>query len=411
MIDQTSDSKNIVPIVEKPLSTFEDQIIFGETNIEKWARILFPAYASNRKELREIFQHELGEVSTEHGESARRYIEIIPPGGNGKRYTTKSHDVLLGLMSLWEKKGRPRKPFVISLSELARESGYKSTNSKNLNYVKEHLHRLYSTETHFKACFDAKDGNERRLTKRLRFIDTYTSDDMVNKSGVVTFGEALVKLNDVIMDSLLAGNAIPTNLHQRLKIKKDDARAIYGVYDTYLASAFKERGTKAILEIRIEKLFKDFQLAEGQVRYKSSRQRQAERLSKHLSGAEMSIEGLYMNVSAMETSDGKSWKLRFQIVGSPIKKTKLSYINSDDDVEVMLSQAMKHMGSNQAVTLDSTRALKHTMKTTNLNIVYSAIGEFAEDINNGKEPRSRPAYLQGIIKRKFREAKQLALKA
>lgn len=392
----------------KQIAGFDDKRVFGEFNLEKHANVIFPPIPTGDPQLKETARHQLKSFPITHGPNAgaicKPYLEIIPPGDDdGERYNTDTHDVLYSLYKQWEAMAKPEEAFAISLRSTATTINW-STGQKSLQKVKRALNTLFSTEVHFKECFEIKSGESEEITKtntkRFRILSTYDTSETVH-NGEMKRGTAWVAFNPELLGSLLWGKLIPVNMVQRMSIKHDLSRSVYGVYDTYLTSSYAKDPRNVVREIRIENLLVDFKRPSQA--YKSYRKKTALKIAGEINGAELSREGLFMTVIARETADEKDYKLVFKVVGVPIKKlAKLSYINSEEEVEGMIAEATQVIGKLQMDTR-SINSLSKKFRTTHSNVVYGAISELKVEMASKTKIKSRPALLQGIINRKVKE--------
>ena len=396
----------------REITKFEDKLAFGEFNLEKWAKVLFTAASAGDPQLSRTFkkpleQFVLDDDSPEHGALVRPFIEIIPPN-NGERYSVDTHDVLYALYQQWEDAGRPLDAFKITLRRTAKLMGW-SSGKKNLDRIKRALSTMYSTEVHFYACFEMSEnaqGVDAKLkTKRFRILYDYDTEEDFQKGDPI-YGTAKIAFHKDVLKSLLSGKRIPINFPQRMSIKHKLSRAVYGVYDTYLTSQYSKDPRQVVREIKIENLLSEFNQTEQ--KYKAKRKRVAETIAKHLDRAELSRGGLFMNVSARETADGKDYKLVFKVVGTATKKLqKVSYLHQTEMVNSLMIDASDIIGPIQQLDNRSMNALKDRIRQTPLEFVYSAISECREEINvKNRRPNCVPAYLIAIMKRKVQESKR-----
>ena len=393
------------------ITCFKDKTRYGELNLEKSAKIFFPPLSSGDPQLKETAVKKLESFTITNGAdvtAVNPYIEIIPPK-NGERYNTDTHDVLYALYRQWELAGSPEKPFQITLAKTAKLMG-QSTGQDNLTKIKDALHSLYSTEIHFNACFELQKGDQHGCddeleTRRFRILNIYDTKNK-RQQGKVRFGTARIAFHTDLLESLIAGKRIPVNFVQRMSIRHKVSRAIYGVYDTYLTSQYGKTPGKVRREIRIENLLREFNQPEQP--HKSKRKRMAESIAKNIDGAELSKEGLYMSVSAEETSDRKDYKLVFKVVGEAKTKTqRVTYIHNDEVIDGMMAAAVDIIGPVRQLDTKSLNSLRASMRKTPREMVFAAISETREEIRNkNRKIDSVPAYIQAIMKRKLNESKQ-----
>ena len=93
------------------------EIVSTEANYDSWSNFLFPSSRSQ-----EIYgrRKKIWKTTLANGEASESVIEVIP-AQDEKSYTTKTYDVFLALIKLWEERNMPVEPMELFLSDIAKK--------------------------------------------------------------------------------------------------------------------------------------------------------------------------------------------------------------------------------------------------------------------------------------------------
>ena len=107
-----------------------NEIIRPEQNLEKWSDFIFPHTKTKNLNAPRTKQWE---VELPDGEMGVASI-IVEPSTAHDGYTSKTYDVYLALINIWELNGKPNTPFNVSMTEILKTLEL-AVNGKNVNQL------------------------------------------------------------------------------------------------------------------------------------------------------------------------------------------------------------------------------------------------------------------------------------
>lgn len=272
------------------------QIIRPETNLEKWQSFIFPH--PKAQGLDDERTHIYG-VDLADGRSVEASITVNPANGR-KSTTSRSYDVYLAIVAIWDERGLPEDPFMTSIREIVKMMKV-PLNGKWYGIVEEELERLYTTTFKWRFAFHGEKKHESVAHQQvLETYDYTTFQDRADQSD--KFDRVLrIRLDEKLRRNHRTKRTNPILWSERKKLTSSIAKVLYGRLDTFL---FR----RGVYERRAENLIDDLMLTKSRYKYLSQRKQLLEKLKKQLDGRHLStLRKLKINIE--ETSDGKDIKL------------------------------------------------------------------------------------------------------
>lgn len=226
-------SKNAVRQTEMD---FNDTIIFAEANMERYYQMWLPVGRDHTL----LNQERTINLPSKDAGTARKIV--ITPAVGYSAYNITTKNVFLALTLIWLKKGMPSEPWLISMSAIAREMN-KSVGKAVLTEIRHHLDTLAFTNTRFVDCFEIKntDGEMQEVEQNIKILNTYNPQTRIDKNGKTINAGAMVQFHEVVLDSLRAGNVIPTNVQSLLSISCPISAFVFMQYDNILTSLITKK--------------------------------------------------------------------------------------------------------------------------------------------------------------------------
>jgi hypothetical protein len=370
------------------------EIIRPEQNLEKWSDFLFPHPKTPGLNQPRGKEWEITLPNEEVGVASIR----VEPSTAHHGYTTRTYDVYLALVRIWEQHNKPTEPFNTSMAEVCKILEL-PTNGKNLKLIEEEGNRLLKTNISWTLAY--KIDKDLHTVKNQQILDTFDYSSMSERFDRSNKFEKTcsVKFHRKILENLLVNNTIPVNFTARKSITSPMAKVLYSKVDKILYSS-KRDYSRTILN-----LVHDLSLTEGRYKYLSQRKTLAEKLQSSLNGKLLSnMSKLIVKIEL--TSKGDDWKCVFS---SSMKAKKLTtpknkkpkIINTEaniiEEIEYQIISVVGHEKENKALYH---RFAQHY----SLNLVMRAIGEYKERVHQAGV-KNQPAMFTSIVHRLVHELK------
>ena len=370
------------------------EIIRPEQNLEKWSDFLFPHPKTPGLNQPRGKQWEITLPNEEIGIASIR----VEPSTAHQGYTTRTYDVYLALVRIWEQRNKPTEPFNTSMAEVCKILEL-PTNGKNLKLIEEEGNRLLKTNISWTLAY--KIDKDLHTVKNQQILDTFDYSSMSERFDRSNKFEKTcsVKFHRKILENLLINNTIPVNFTTRKSITSPMAKVLYSKVDKILYSS-KRDYSRTILN-----LVTDLNLTEGRYKYLSQRKALAEKLQSSLN------EKLLSNMSKLIvkielTSKADDWKVIFsstmtnkKLTSSKNKNPKIRNTNQNtiDEIVYKIVSVVGHEKENKALYNKFARHYS-------LNLITRAIGEYKERIHQAGV-KNQPAMFTSIVHRLVHELK------
>jgi hypothetical protein len=357
---------------EKQLSLISEsdlqEIIRPEQNLEKWSDFLFPH--PKTPGLNEIRGREW-EVVLPNEEVAVASIRIEPSLAH-QGYTSRTYDVYLAFVRLWEINNKPTEPFNTSMAEVCKVLEL-PPNGKNLKVVEEEGNRLLKTNISWTLAY--KVDKDLHTVKNQQILDTFDYSSMserFDKSNKFK-KTCSVKFHRKILENLLLNNTIPVNFTTRKSITSPVNKVLYSKVDKILYSS------KRPFERTATNLVKDLCLTESRYTYLSQRKELVEKIKKGLDGKLLSDKSK-LCVKTSLTAKKDDWKCIFtstktlkKIISNNKKTIKVT--NTDEDV---INELIYQINTTVGHELENKVLYRKFAVHYSRNLIMRAIGEFRE---------------------------------
>ena len=366
-----------------------NEIIRPEQNLEKWSDFIFPHTKTKNLNAPRTKQWE---VKLPDGEMGVASI-IVEPSTAHDGYTSKTYDVYLALINIWELNGKPNTPFNVSMTEILKTLEL-AVNGKNVKSIIEEGNKLLKTNISWTLAYKINADLHTVRNQRVLDIFDYTSmHERMDKSDKFK-KTCTIQFHSKILDNLLLNNTIPVNFSARKSITSPTAKVLYGKVDNILFS------TKLSYSRTILNLVEDLNLSESRYKYISQRKILAEKLQSSLDGKLLSNMNR-LDVSLELTTKGDDWKCIFksvptvQVIENTTKYKLPKVINKDpekiDDIVYQIVDVVGNEKQNKAL-------YKKFAKYYSFNLIARALGEFKE-LDHQLEISNKPAMLTTIVHR------------
>lgn len=340
------------------------EIIRPEANLEKWQSFIFPHPKANG-----LLTERIHSFPITLPDDRRVDAEIVVNPAQGKKSTTsRSYDVYLAIVAIWDEKGLPSEPFRTSLREIIKMMGVPA-NGKWYEIIIQELETLYTTTISWKMSYTGTQKYEsRKLQQVLDTFEYVSFQDRADQSDKYE-QVCILRLDQKIRENHIKSNTNPILWSERKSITSSVAKVLYSRLDTFLYN-------QDIYERTGLNLVKDLMLTPSRYKYKSQRLILLEMLKKQLHGRMLSRLSV-LNVQIKETVDGTDYKLLARAGASkalparnnlPVLNTNKEYISHIVD---MIDDAVG--GKDLNLKLYRLYA-KHYSE----NHIRRAIGEFKE---------------------------------
>lgn len=277
-------------------STEVAEVIRPEANLEKWQSFIFPHPKAAGLADERVHSYD---VKLPDERDVKASISVNP--ANGKTSTTsRSYDVYLAIVAIWDDRGLPEEPFLTSIREILKMMTV-PLNGKWFRIVEEELERLYTTTFKWRFAFHGDKKHESVAHQQILETYDYTSfQDRADQSD--KFDRVLrIRLDAKLRNNHRNKRTNPILWSERKSITSSIAKVLYGRLDTFLY----RRGT---YERRAERLVDDLFLTKSRYKYVSQRKILLEKLKQQLDGRWLSTQRR-LKISIQETSDQKDLKL------------------------------------------------------------------------------------------------------
>jgi len=370
------------------------EIIRPEQNLEKWSDFLFPHPKTPGLNQPRGKEWEIVLPNEEVGVASIR----VEPSTAHQGYTTRTYDVYLALVRIWEQRGKPVEPFNTSMAEVCKILEL-PTNGKNLKLIEEEGNRLLKTNISWTLAY--KIDKDLHTVKNQQILDTFDYSSMSERFDRSNKFEKTcnVKFHRKILENLLLNNTIPVNFTTRKSITSPISKVLYSKVDKILYSS------KRPYSRTISNLVRDLNLTEGRYKYLSQRKTLAEKLESSLNGKLLSnMSKLVVKIEL--TAKGDDWKCTFSSnltakkLSEPKKKTP-KILNTDPSIiENIVYQIVSIVGHEKENIALYTKFARHYSE----NLIMRAIGEYKERIHQAGV-KNQPAMFTSIVHRLVHELK------
>lgn len=272
------------------------EIIRPETNLEKWQSFIFPHPKADGLNDERVHVYD---VSLTDGRKVEASISVNPANGR-KSTTSRSYDVYLAIIAIWDERGLPEDPFMTSIREIVKMMKV-PMNGKWYGFVEEELERLYTTTFKWRFAFHGEKKHESVAHQQvLETYDYTTFQDRADQSD--KFDRVLrIRLDEKLRRNHRSKRTNPILWSERKKLTSSIAKVLYGRLDTFL---YRRR----IYERRAENIVDDLMLTKSRYKYLSQRKQLLEKLKSQLDGRRLSTLRK-LKISIETTSDEKDVKL------------------------------------------------------------------------------------------------------
>lgn len=272
------------------------EVIRPEANLEKFQSFLFPHPKAKNLEEKRSFTFD---VKLPDGRDVEASVTVTPAKGDSST-TSRSYDVYLALLAIWDERGLPEEPFQTSIREIIKSMKI-PMKGDSYGVVEKELDRLFSTT--FKWRFSYQDEDKFQSVSNQNILDVYdytTFQDRADQSD--KFDKVLViRLSQRIRENHRRKRTNPILWSERKKITSPIAKILYSRLDTFL---FK----RTTYERRALHLVDDLFVTKDRYKYLSQRKVWLEKLQSQLDGRWLSTQRK-LQVTIEPTSDGKDVKL------------------------------------------------------------------------------------------------------
>lgn len=362
-------------------------IVASEANYDRWSNFLFPhtkATGLDKKRSREVT------FTTKNGDLITGVIEIRPDV-DGRCFTTTTYDVLLALMKLWRNRKMPDDPINVTLREIARELDLK-VNGRVTAMIADELRRLSRNTITWQFVFRTYD-NETKTLEDQRILDTFRYTDKKNRLAGMDYEPfVLVRFSEHIRKNCRENVTIPVNLSARKSIRSSVAKCVYSRIDNILIKQRKQENTASYI-------VEHFELNKARYKHKSRRRELCEQIAKSLNGVETSRPGIFLKVTATETSNGDDWKCIFttnsdeDLPDQAPKKLRLEVVNSEEDQQFLVQEMSRVVGAER----ENERLYQRLAMHYSMDHIHRAIGEYRELIQANPAIANKPAYFTSLM--------------
>ena len=346
------------------------EIIRPEQNLEKWSDFLFPH--PKTPGLNEIRGKEW-EVILPNEEVAIASIRIEPSLAH-QGYTSKTYDVYLAFVRIWEMNNKPIEPFNTSMAEVCKILEL-APNGKNLKLIEEEGNRLLKTNISWTLAY--KVDKDLHTVKNQQILDTFDYSSMSERFDKSNKFQKTcsVKFHRKILDNLLINNTIPVNFTTRKSITSPVNKVLYSKVDKILYASKRPYERKAM------NLVSDLCLTGSRYKYLSQRKDLVQKIQKGLDGKILSTGGI-LQVKISLTVKKDDWKCIFTSTKTVKKltsqnKTILKITNKDENlINELIYQINMTVG--ESLALENKVMYRKFSVHYSSNLIMRSISEFRE---------------------------------
>jgi hypothetical protein len=369
------------------------EIIRPEENLDRYSDFLFPHPKTPGLNQPRGKEWEVILPNQEVGIASIR----VEPSTAHQGYTSRSYDVYLALVRVWEMRGKPTEPFDTSMSEVCKILELPS-NGKNLKLIEEEGSRLLKTNISWTLSY--KVDKDLHTVKNQQILDTFDYSSMSERFDKSNKFEktCTVKFHRKILDNLLLNNTIPVNFTTRKSITSPVAKVQYSKVDKILYSSKRPYSRTA------KNLVIDHNLTPGRYKYLSQRKELVEKIQKSLDGKLLSDMSI-LSVKITLTADETDWKCIFTSRTQSKKlakpKKRLKVVNTDEnEINEIIYQISNIVGHEK----ENGKLYKLYATHYSRNLIMRAIGEYKERIQ-GSQVENKPGMFTSILHRLVHELK------
>lgn len=302
-IEESDGDDELVTIenIDSPIiDAFQIQeIIRPDINIAKWAGVLFASPWSKNLTNSKKFTWK----AVVEDEPVEAFLLIRPVNGQ-KRPTTTTYKHLLGMVQLWEKRGRPEDGVIeFSAREYCEVMEKKWQGSGTAKTIKEQLDIMRYSAITWAYSFSSKKNEYDSYHSGMTLLSdhTYLERKYAKKSNRFDSLHR-AKIDARMINNMLTGNTKPVNYRTLISIKNGSAEAVYTIVDIILSSG------KNKWERKLRNLFIDDLSLGDRYEKKGHRLSKAKEIHPYLDNKNLSNGGV-LKVSIEETVDGTDYKL------------------------------------------------------------------------------------------------------
>lgn len=330
----------------------------------------------------------------------------VSPLAKTKSYNIKTYDVLLAVIRLWEKLGKPdpRLKFNISFRQLIAEMGL-SCGGKTLKEVAVELRCLKTTNINWIESFKIIDTGcfkrvgsitDMNILSYLKFeLEGQNKDD--RKKSLL---EYFVNANRVVLQfsEEIANSLINTSIPLNLKVynsfgKHQYAKIFYLKINIYIFSNGKVSdvlltATKVLSLLSVNQ-------ETSKYKYKSNRKVFLEKLKNSLDKKILSKQKYQLNITIKETTDKKDWLL----ISKPILISSKYAIQVFNKNKYTINNLALNMTAAIGINLDANnnKFYQKLAKHYPVDFIHRVIAEYKELVNLGSNKENKAAYFTTVF--------------
>jgi len=363
------------------------EYIRPEANLEAWQSFLFPH--PKAKGLTEERSKSVP-VTLPDGRDATGKITVIPAVGRTST-TSRSYDVYLALVAIWNSRGLPDEPVQTSVREIVRTMGVPE-NGKWYDIVIEECEKLFVTTTTWVLSFSGEKKYE--SVKYQKVLDTFAYAKLEERAEEGDEFQKILsfRLSEKIRENHLRNNTNPILWSVRKSITSAVGRVFYSQIDRALYKREKYERTG-------ENLVVDLMLSETRYRYKSKRLELLQKLAKQIDGKTLSNLRT-VRVYVVETNDKSDYKILATVGKSKAlsQSSNLPVLNNDKAyIDAMIDRIDEAVGGKNSHSKLYKKFVRHYSETH----IMRAIGEYKEAKNylSDKSHESKQKHFTVIMHR------------
>lgn len=412
-INEIIDSKNIIQREEEGedaskssqlsfLKLSDEEIvefIRPEFNLEKWQSFLFPhPKAQGLDEERSISMP----ITLPDGREATGKITVTPAVGRNST-TSRSYDVYLALIAIWDSRGLPDEPFETSIREIVKAMGVPE-NGKWYEIVLQELEILFMTTTTWVMTYVGEKKYE--SVKYQKSLDVFAYSNLNERADQSDKFQkvCMIQLSERIRENHIRNNTNPILWSVRKSIRSPVARVFYSQIDRILYNRprYERTGMNIVT---------DLMLSPERYKYKSKRLELLQKLQKQLDGKTLS-NLCPISLYIAETADGNDFKVIVSSGASKAiaQKNTVPVLNTSKQyIDMMVGRIDEVVGGANTHSKLYRKLVRHYTE----NHIMRALGEYKEarQYLSDKTPEYRQKHFTVIMHRLAHSLKRSWIKA
>jgi len=368
------------------------EVIRPEANFEKFQSFLFPHPKASQLS---AVRHLTFDVTLPDGREVEASVTVTP-ATDDKATTSRSYDVYLALLAIWDERGLPEQPFQTSLREIIimMKIPLKGANYKA---IEGELQRLYSTT--FKWRFSYQDEDKFQSVSNQQILDTYDYTSFQDRANQANKYDKVLtlRLSGRIRDNHRRKRTNPLLWSERKKITAPVVKILYSRLDTFLYK-------RSTYERRALALIDDLYLTKSRYKYLSQRRILLDKFAKQLDGRWLSTQRR-LKVSVETTADEEDVKLVCKSIS--VKEVKphnnLPQVHRNAaHIEYLIEGIDEVVGGKS----ENYKLYQAFAKYYSEQMIRRALGMYKEDRNylQGKSPGKKRAHFTVLMHRVAHES-------